>query len=44
VKQGTARTKGGKSMFKVKAKSRSAGKFTATAQKVGSDDSCEITS
>lgn len=44
VKRGTARTKGGKSMFKVKAKSRTAGSFTATAERVGDDDSCQIAS
>ncbi len=42
VKQGTARTKGSKATFKVKAKSRATGAFTATATRVGSDDSCEI--
>lgn len=46
VKQGTARTKGGKSMFKIKAKSRNGGKFTATAEQVGDDDSntCQVSS
>jgi hypothetical protein len=42
VKQGTARTKGSKASFKVKAKSRATGAFTASANRVGSDDSCEI--
>lgn len=42
VKQGTARTKGSKAVFKVKAKSKTGGSFTASANRVGSDDSCEI--
>lgn len=44
VKKGTARTKGSKASFKVKARSKAAGSFTASAARVGSDDSCEISS
>lgn len=44
VKKGTARTKGSKGVFKVKARSAGAGAFTASANRVGSDDTCEISS
>lgn len=43
VKKGVARTKGSKAKFTVKAKSKASGVFSATATKVGSDDSCQIT-
>jgi hypothetical protein len=42
VRKGTARTKGSKARLKVKAMSRSKGAFTASAERIGSDDSCEI--
>lgn len=42
VKKGTARTKGSKGTFKVKAKSKASGAFTASTARVDSDDSCEI--
>lgn len=42
VKKGTARTKGSRGFFKVKAKSKASGAFTASTARVGSDDSCEI--
>lgn len=44
VKKGVARTKGSKAVFKVRAKSTATGAFTASANRVGSDDSCEISS
>lgn len=44
VKKGVARTKGSKAKFTVKAKVKSSGTYTASATKVGSDDSCEIAS
>lgn len=42
VRQGTARTKGSKGLFKVKATSQGKGAFTARAERVGGDDRCEI--
>jgi hypothetical protein len=44
VREGTARTKGSKARFKVKARSGGGGSFTASAERVGADDSCRVDS
>lgn len=42
LREGVGRTKGKKALLKVSAKRRGAGSFTASAEKVGSDDSCRV--